>query len=127
MRLKDSFAICAKERDAWEAEVRRLTDILASHRIPIPPSTINLPANQSSSGSFSGSFPPTSATSQTTPPPLSGQYAQGTQAPPNNSSTPPKPLKGGQTVISVDYDQTGIDFVLAYEHYVPYPSPLEPQ
>ena len=126
LHLKESYASCAKQRDAWEVEARRLTDILVAHGIQVPHSSMSPPAmHPSSSGSFSSSYPQqnSASTSNTTLPSTGNNYANPAMPPMPSSTTPPAHMAGVQPATNVDYDQTGIDFVLAYEPRNPYPSP----
>ncbi|KAL9055848.1 MAG: hypothetical protein Q9162_003274 [Coniocarpon cinnabarinum] len=125
LHLKDNYAACSRERDAWEAEARRLSDILTAHGIQVPQGSFSpAPGHPSSSGSLSGSYPHNSAsTSQTTLPSASNGFANTVVPPLPHSVTPPGNIPKSQPASNVDYDQTGIDFVLTYDPHVPYPSP----
>ena len=118
LHLKETFGTTTRERDAYKEECRKLREILAAHGIKVPsmqalPSPTN--PQPSSSGSFSGSYaPPSSATSHSPPP---GNQIQHLSA--SGQGPVPMPPPANNT----DYDQVGIDFVLAYDHRVPYPSP----
>lgn len=116
--LKEEFGNTTRERDAYKEECRKLREILATHGIQAPhPRNLPSPANAqpSSSGSFSGSYAaPSSATSNSPPP---GNRVQ-QHAMPGPAVTTMPPSNTG-----IDYNQVGIDFVLAYDHRAPYPSP----
>lgn len=143
LRLKETFAIATKERNAVEEENRRLKALLAQHGIsydfgntPIKFQRENsgmsgFGASQSS-GSISGSYGR----------PDSGSNSTGFSPPMNPGSLAQSQMQGipqqqernlAQLPASgLDYDQIGIDFVLTYDSQGnpihlpargPYPSP----
>ncbi|KAB8356424.1 hypothetical protein FH972_024007 [Carpinus fangiana] len=95
LRLKEQYLQCSRERDNFAEENRRLKTLLAKHGINIPGDLFD---PISSSGSFSGSYHGPSTSTSLSPPPNSGSTNTASPAPPQ-----------------LDYDQTGIDFVLSLE------------
>lgn len=128
LRLKESFATTARERDAFADENRRLKELLMAHGISFD---LSSPGNNgiahmggsaygsSSTGSVSGYGQGTNSTGYTSPPTMghrgsiSHDIGVNQQAP----QQAPQQANGG-----LDYDQIGIDFVLTYDR-TPYLSP----
>lgn len=132
LRLKELYTKSVKERDQVADENRRLKELLASHGISYDfgQSPIQFQRgsnyNPSSSGSISGSYRPPSDSTSFSPPSVPGQLPQ---VSPRSHHTTPNSM--AQLPSSrLDYDQIGIDFVLAYDSQgrpmqqaAPYPSP----
>lgn len=126
LRLKESFASAAKERDAFAEENRRLRDLLMAHGISVDLSSSNnngiaqFASSQyggSSTGSVSGGYGASSnSTGYTSPPTMAHRGSISHDVPINQSQQAPQPNGG------MDYDQIGIDFVLTYDR-TPYLSP----
>ena len=122
LSLKETFANTCRERDAVSQENLKLKEILAHHGIALPSGMQDV----SSSGSFSGSYPLPSSTSNKSPVPVNaGQQQQQQQQPLANNDMQPTSVGASQLPAAgnLNYDQIGIDFVLAYDHHNPYPSP----
>ena len=131
MQLKEVFGNTARERDQAIAECQRLKDILAHHGInpglTTPGSSYNasMPSyTGSTSGSRSGSYRQDSASTAMSPSPINGQI------PHMQASNAAHAQSAGQLPPgALDYDQLGIDFVLAYDPHgrphgrLAYPSP----
>jgi hypothetical protein len=126
LRLKESFANTAKERDAFAEENRRLKELLMAHGIQFE---LSSPGNSgmqqfgnssyggSSSGSVSGGYGTgTNSTGYTSPPTMAHRGSLSQDMPMNQAQQVPHPNSG------MDYDQIGIDFVLTYDR-TPYLSP----
>lgn len=143
LRLKDTFAETARERDKVLHENSRLKALLAQHGIsydfgdsPVKFQRENSGYGPSSSGSISGSYHQGSESSNFSPPPLPNGLPLAMpngQMQPNNGT-----MQNGRTRSNmaqlpsnrVDYDQIGVDFVLTYDSQgrpmqipAPYPSP----
>lgn len=131
LRLKDTFAATARERDAFAEENRKLRELLISHGISLDllaPTNGMGPVGSSnygsSTGSVSGYGPGSASTGYTSPPSVQhhGSISQ--------DSMGQQPLTMQQQVHQrdphqpngLDYDQLGIDFVLTYDR-TPYLSP----
>jgi len=113
-RLKELYADIARERDSYAEENRKLRELLAAHNLlhlldsKLPPS---------SSGSISGSYPaPSSTTSRTPPPQIRSPHDA--SAVRGGFGKPREKIDGHP-----DYEQIGIDFVLAYDNRTPYLTP----
>lgn len=134
LRLKEMFGTTTRERDAVAEENRRLKELLAAHGIrydfastPIKFERGSSGYGPSSSGSFSGSYPNGSdSTNISPPPPLPGQQV----SPPGLAPQPRMQSMAQLPNNHLDYDQIGIDFVLTYDSQgrpvhapAPYPSP----
>ena len=111
-------------------ENRRLRELLAAHGIPCdlasPGSSYNatMPSYTGSStgGSATGSFArQDSNTTSYSPTPLNGQQAQRFHSTPGQQTTGAAQMQQGR----LDYDQLGLDFILAYDSRgrAAYPSP----
>ncbi|CAJ2501593.1 Uu.00g044460.m01.CDS01 [Anthostomella pinea] len=116
LRLKEIFSNVTQDKDKLAEENRQLRNLLNQNGIAAASTTAmddvisNPSLGYTSSGSISGSYAPGSSTTAYTPPLTSISTASG-----SNSGQ----LLGGhqQSAQSgVDYDQAGIDFVLAYEN-----------
>jgi hypothetical protein len=126
LRLKDSFATTARERDAFAEENRRLKELLMAHGITYD---LSSPGNNgiqhvggsayggSSSGSVSGGYGPGSHSTGYTSP---SSQPRGSLSGPVGQSISPQ--QSQQPNGGMDYDQLGIDFVLTYDR-TPYLSP----
>ncbi|QIW97067.1 hypothetical protein AMS68_002585 [Peltaster fructicola] len=117
LRLKELYTKSVKERDQVVDENRRLKELLASHGISYDfgQSPIQFQRgsnyNPSSSGSISGSYRPPSDSTSFSPPSVPGQLPP---VSPRSHHTTPNSM--AQLPSSrLDYDQIGIDFVLALE------------
>lgn len=108
LRLKEHYTQCARERDNYAEENRRLKTLLAKHGINIPGDLFD---PTSSSGSFSGSYPNPSTNTSVSPPPHSANSTMASQM--QQRMAPPAQ--------QVNYEQAGIDFVLSYD--APYLTP----
>ncbi|KAH9879109.1 hypothetical protein J1614_002544 [Plenodomus biglobosus] len=124
LRLKDTFAATARERDAFAEENRKLRELLLSHGISldlISPTNGVGPIGSSnygsSSGSVSGYAPGSASTGYTSPPSLQhrGSISQ------DGMGQQPLTMQhqghhgGPHQQNGLDYDQLGIDFVLTLE------------
>jgi len=125
LRLKDTFATTARERDAIAEENRRLKELLIAHGISYDLSSPGTGGfgrvgssayGGSSTGSVSGSYGPGSNSTGYTSPNSMPPQVQGS----GQMSPPQKPRQ--QSNNGMDYDQVGIDFVLTYDR-TPYLSP----
>jgi hypothetical protein len=130
LRLKEVYTdtsrerdTIVRERDGMATEVQRLKSVLTAHGItddaPHMPQTY--PRGEStygsaSSASHSGSSynPGTASTGYTSPPQMAGT---------STSSPPTQHQQARASNQRLDYDQIGIDFVLAYDNRTPYLSP----
>jgi hypothetical protein len=131
LRLKESFAQTAKEREAFELENRRLKELLAAHGIQYETgSPTNTYQSHSVSSQFGSSSPGLNSrgsisTGMTSPP---SRSAPGPPQQSSMGSTPSYEVQQGQQFqqqqnpSGVNYDQVGIDFVLTYDR-TPYLSP----
>ena len=136
IRLKEAFSNATKERDAFAEENRRLKDLLMAHGISFDISSPGHNGLQilngsgyggSSSGSVSGGYGAGSNSTGYTSPPTMSQH-RGSVSGPHAFS----PQSGHQSNMQsnlgqhpnggMDYDQIGVDFVLAYDR-TPYLSP----
>ena len=133
-RLKELYQTTSRERDAYALENRKLRELLQQYGIPLPPPSSNSPATVaagtrpelSSSGSFSGSYPPASAESQSRSPPIKITNGHGPN--PSPTSAGAGPGMGNLTAMlpgsgNIDYATVGVDFVTTYGRAAPYPSP----
>jgi hypothetical protein len=131
LRLKESFAQTAKEKEAFEVENRRLKELLAAHGIQYDQSTPTATYHShSTSSQFGGSSPGlhsrgSVSTGMTSPPSrsapgLSHQSSMGSTSP--YESQQGQQFQQQQNPSGVNYDQVGIDFVLTYDR-TPYLSP----
>lgn len=120
MGLKELYGESIRERDRAIAEAQRLRDVLTLHGIPFDSTpgssydTYTGSGSGSGSGSRSESYRRDSTTTGTAiSSPDSSRHTL--------SATPTASFSGSR----VDYDQTGIDFVLAYgsRGRAAYPSP----
>jgi hypothetical protein len=126
LRLKEVFTDAARERDAFAEENRRLKEILMAHGISYDLSSpssglqhVGSSYGGSSTGSVSGGY--TNSTGYTSPPSARGQGSL--SAPPGQANLSLSPQQTQQqNNCGLDYDQLGIDFVLAYDRK-PYLSP----
>ncbi|KAI8940151.1 hypothetical protein NX059_003862 [Plenodomus lindquistii] len=124
LRLKDTFAATARERDAFAEENRKLRELLMAHGISLdlisPTNSVGRVGSSnygSSSGSVSGYGPGSASTGYTSPPSVQhrgsmSQDGMGQQPLPMQQQahhTVPHQQNG------LDYDQLGIDFVLTLE------------
>jgi hypothetical protein len=124
LRLKETFADTAKERDAFAEENRRLKELLMAHGIQYDLGSPNGMARftnssygGSSSGSVSGGYGTgTNSTGYTSPPTMAHRSSISHEMPMSQLQQAPPPNSG------MDYDQIGIDFVLTYDR-TPYLSP----
>jgi hypothetical protein len=136
LRLKETFATTARERDAFAEENRRLRELLIAHGITFdlssPPNngTMHLSGSAygSSSGSVSGSgYGPGSASTGYTSPPSFQHRGSISHDMPDRQPMSMQHQSGhqqGAQPNGLDYDQIGIDFVLQYDHHrTPYLSP----
>ena len=128
LRLKEVYSdtsrerdTMVRERDSMATEVQRLKSVLTAHGITDDASRIpqNFQRREStygsaSSASHSGSSynPGTASTGYTSPPQMAGT---------STSSPPTQQARASNQ--RLDYDQIGIDFVLAYDNRTPYLSP----
>lgn len=139
LRLKETFTITTRERDAVAEENRKLRALLAAHGIqydfaqtPIKFQHENSGYGPSSSGSISGSYAPPSESTGFSPRPVP---AKPQQAPQQGSASNGLSHTQMQSLAQLpsnrlDYDAIGIDFVLTYDSQgrpmqvpAPYPSP----
>jgi hypothetical protein len=127
LRMKEMFTdssrerdAMAREREAMAQEIQRLKGVLTAHGITdeaphMPPTFARSESTYgSSSASHSGSSynPGSTSTGYTSPPQLTGT---------STSSPPTQQARASNQ--RLDYDQIGIDFVLAYDNRTPYLSP----
>jgi hypothetical protein len=135
LRLKDVYAESTRERDKVQQENIRLKALLQQHGISyeFSETPVKFQREQSagygpsSSGSISGSYPPGSESTGFSPPPNGMpiqmpvphmQQHQGSMQ--QSQMTNMAQLPSNQ----IDYDQTGVDFVLAYGSQMrSYPTP----
>lgn len=124
LRLKDVYTESARERDKVQQENLRLKALLQQHGIsydfgdsPVKFQRENSTGyGPSSSGSISGSYPPGSESTGFSPPPnglpihMPVTHQQQYNGAMQQSHVSMAQLPSNQ----VDYDQTGVDFVLAY-------------
>lgn len=147
MRLKDLYSDSTRERDQALAEVDRLKALLSAHGLhvdmPTPVSSNNNTAmhsyHGSSSGSNSGGYRRDSENTSSAMSPITSSTQGGHFSTSHSGSisyqqhTPPA-MGAAQLPASgftsggppLDYDQLGVDFVLAYENSrgrAAYPSP----
>ena len=120
LRLKETFSITVKERDAVAEENRKLKELLRMHGIAIP----GLEPYGSNNGfgrgesSFGGSSSRSNSAGylMTQSPPTT--VGQGPTPPPVPDSRAGKEMSAGpqyfQQRQGLDHDQVGIDFVLTY-------------
>lgn len=143
LRLKDVFADSTRERDKVQQENLRLKALLQQHGISydFTETPVTFQREQStgygpsSSGSISGSYPAGSESTGFSPPPngmpiqMPVSHVQQQQGAMQQLQTPNSmaQLPANQ---QVDFDQVGVDFVLAYDSLgrpintsAPYPSP----
>ncbi|POS83901.1 hypothetical protein EPUL_004157, partial [Erysiphe pulchra] len=120
LRLKESFSKISRDKDAIEEENRKLKALLTQYDIPWSKisgfeETVRKFSNSNlTAGSTSGSYAPRSNSHGISPldSPLSSNYP---------STSPPKTapnirnIGDNQDRKFIDYDQTGIDFVLTLE------------
>lgn len=119
LRLKEVYGDAIRDRDVFAEENRKLRELLAANGLSylldsIPTKPMKVPP--SSSGSISGSYPAPSSASSRSPPPQKQSPIGG---PPTARSRNGNSKPSGTD----DYDQLGIDFVLAYDNRNPYLSP----
>jgi len=132
LQLKELYSQAARDRDNAQAEVNRLKEVLKSHGFNADlasPSTSYNTTMPSYHGSTNGSVAGSRQDSYTTglsPSPINGAASR---------SPPQQQMQNGYgaqlpaTHNQMDYDQLGIDFVLAYGNPAPnlgrqaYPSP----
>lgn len=130
LRLKETFASTARERDAFAEENRRLRELLMAHGIAID---LSSPTNNgltqgtssygSSSGSVSGYGPGSASTGYTSPPSFHrGSMSQDGSTQHSMNLQQSQGQQPGLQQNGLDYDQIGIDFVLTYDR-TPYLSP----
>ncbi|KAF2013126.1 hypothetical protein BU24DRAFT_434247 [Aaosphaeria arxii CBS 175.79] len=121
LRLKDTFTSTAQERDAFAQENRRLRELLIAHGISFDVSstvTHGLPHmggssyGDSSAGSVSGGYGPSSNSTGYTSPPTMPTHPRGSISAPGQSASP---QQNQSSNAAMDYDQIGIDFVLTLE------------
>ena len=124
LRLKDTYAESTRERDRVQEENLRLRALLQQHGISYDFSDTPVKFQReasagygpSSSGSISGSYQPGSESTGFSPPPngmpiqMPLSHQQQYQGNMQQSQMSMSQLPSNQ----VDYDQTGVDFVLAY-------------
>jgi hypothetical protein len=117
LRLKEMFTTSTKERDAIAEENRRLKDLLASHGISYDFAAVPMKFSRedsssygySTGGSTAGSHQPRSESTSTNLSPPHGHGQIPLQSGTAINQTMPLPNN------NFDYDQIGIDFVLAYD------------
>ena len=124
LHLKEYIGNNARELNAYKEENLKLRAVLVAHGIKVPdlpkiPTSKNGIPHPSSSGSFSGSYQPPSSASTHSPPPHPGQLQQQCMSGQADGSAAFHPPGSNN---NLDYDQIGVDFVLAYGR-PPYPSP----
>lgn len=133
LRLKDVYADSTRERDKVHQENLRLKALLQQHGIsydfgdtPVKFQRENSAGyGPSSSGSISGSYRPGSDSAGFSPPPngmpiqMPVSHLQQHQGSMQHSQMNMAQLPSNQ----MDYDQTGVDFVLAYGTKYPTPPP----
>jgi len=118
MKLKELFGTTNKERDQAIMESRRLKDILTAHGIPFeyhtPATSYNasMPSyTGSSGGSVAGAYRQDSQTTAAmSPSPIHSHPSQSQTPGMGHQQSAAQAPRGG-----MDYDQLGIDFVLAYD------------
>jgi hypothetical protein len=117
LRLKENFSMVSRDKETLAEENRQLKQLLAQHGIPwtgtggVDELARNASVGYTSSGSISGSYAPGSHTYS--PPPQSISPNSST-SPPNVGGMNGQSMAQRQVQQGVDYDQTGIDFVLTY-------------
>ena len=138
LRLKDLYAESTRERDRVQQENLRLKALLQQHGISYDfgdtPVKFQRESSAgygpSSSGSISGSYQPASESTGFSPPPngmpvqMPVSHLQQHQGGMQQSQMSMSQLPSNQ----IDYDQTGVDFVLAYgsqsgQMHATYPTP----
>ena len=118
LRLKEMFTTTTKERDAIAEENRRLKDLLASHGISYDFAAVPMKFSREDSSSYGNSTGGSTA----------GSYQLHRSESTSTNLSPPHshgqiPLQHGTAINQTmplpnnnyDYDQIGIDFVLAYD------------
>jgi hypothetical protein len=118
LRLKEMFTTTTKERDAIAEENRRLKDLLASHGISYDFAAVPMKFSREDSSSYDNSTGGSTA----------GSYQLHRSESTSTNLSPPHshgqiPLQHGTAINQTmplpnnnyDYDQIGIDFVLAYD------------
>lgn len=124
LRLKDVYAESTRERDRVQQENLRLKALLQQHGISYDfgDTPVKFQREEStgygpsSSGSISGSYQPGSESTGFSPPPnglpiqMPTSHMQQHQGGMQQSQMSMSQLPSNQ----IDYDQTGVDFVLAY-------------
>lgn len=124
LRLKDVYAESTRERDRVQQENLRLKALLQQHGISYDfgDTPVKFQREESagygpsSSGSISGSYQPASESTGFSPPPnglpiqMPGSHMQQHQGGMQQPQMSMSQLPSNQ----IDYDQTGVDFVLAY-------------
>ncbi|KAM3416028.1 hypothetical protein BST61_g9515 [Cercospora zeina] len=120
LRLKETFAQTARERDAVNEENRKLKDLLIQHGIsydfgstPIKFQHAESAYVQSSSASISGSYQGTSDSTGLSPPNMPNQMTHSQHY--ANIQTHQARNMAQMPTSRLDYDSIGIDFVLTLE------------
>lgn len=118
LKLKEHCGDAIRDRDNFAEENRKLRDLLVANGLAhlldsLPLRAIKAPP--SSSGSISGSYAATSSASGGSPPATQQSPADGPSAPNLHGTRKPNTVD--------EYDQIGIEFVLAYDNRTPYLSP----
>lgn len=123
LRLKENFSIVTRTKDSLAEENRRLKELLAAHGIPWNGSGgVEELSRMAGNGNSSTSYPsslsyPTSTAQSLSPQPPTGSG--------HISPLPRGALHPPQFTQTLDYEQTGIDFVLTYAPD-PQPNPVPP-
>jgi hypothetical protein len=120
LRLKEMFTTTTKERDSIAEENRRLKELLASHGISYDFAAVPMKFSREDTGSSSyghstagstvGSYQPRSESTSTNLSPPHG-HGHGLPLQQGGATNQRMPLPNN----NYDYDQIGIDFVLAYD------------
>lgn len=140
LRLKDVYSTATQERAKVAEENRRLKSLLAQYGIPPPPDVGWTPdgfddgdngggphdghqSNMSASGSQSV-FSPGNASQSTGPSASPGGFHGGYSVSGSNLRSM---MQQASASNGLDYNQAGVDFVLAYDKSPPLPPPQTPR
>lgn len=128
LRLKEIFSNTSQDKQRLAEENKQLKGLLTQNGVGYPASSVlddsmsNPSTGYTSSASMSGSYAPASSNASAfTPPPLSAT-TRGGGISPNSATSPlnqfPQPPSNNRQQPNrnpkFDYEQAGIDFVLAY-------------
>lgn len=129
MRLKENFTRISQDKEALALENQQLKELLAKHGIPwTGPGALGefsaVPsAGYTSSGSISGSYALDSQGYSPPPQPNVSQYPPDSFGLGGDAPVKDRSIAQQQVQQGVDYDQAGIDFVLAYANSNNNPAP----